>query len=199
MKQKKPQPSFKKKDSNKMKVWTRQDRSIIDVLEKEGRYIAKKEYIAIKMEDCAKFYFEVYSWYADRAKGIVPKPDDVSFPIWVSLSEDFMLQSTEDAVILELEVDSESVIVMDTDKWDRVVNFWYVPLDESDEDEFERKLKKHDIANSSAAYMSGFYPHLKKEILRSWDRLFDNSYALSDMRQGTIWEIRKEWVRRIIE
>lgn len=180
-----------------MKVWTRQDKGIIDILEKEGRYIAKREFIEMKMEDCARFYFEVYSWYSSRANAIVPKPEDVSFPIWVSLSEDFMLQSTDDSVILELEVDSSSVIIMDTGKWDRVVNFWYVPLDESDEDEFESKLKKHDIANSSAAYMSGYYPHLKKEILRSWDRLFDNSYSLSDMMQGTLWEIRKDWVVKV--
>jgi len=180
-----------------MRVWTRQDKGIIDILEKEGRYIAKKEYIDLKMEDCAKFYHEVYSWYASRAKDIVTKPEDVKYPIWVSISDDFMLQKTEDAVVLELEVDSESVIVMDTDKWDRVVNFWYVPLDERDEDEFEKKLRKHGIANSSAVYMSGFYPHLKKEIQRSWDRLFDNSYSLSDMKQGTIWEIRKEWVKKV--
>lgn len=194
---KRPQLPFRKKDLNKLRVWTRQDKSIIDVLEKEGRYIARKEYIETKMEDCARFYFEVYFWYTSRANAIVPKPDDVSFPIWVSLSEDFMLQSTDDRVILEIEVDSSSVIIMDTEKWDRVVNFWYVPLDEIDEDEFESKLKKHGVANSSAAYMSGYYPHLKKEILRSWDRLFDNSYALSDQRQGTIWEIRKEWVVKV--
>lgn len=181
-----------------MRIWTRQDKAVMDMLEEEGRYLAKKEYIDTKMEDCAKFYHEVYSWYASRAKDIVPKPEDVKYPIWVSLSDDFMLQKTADAVILELEVDRESVIVMDTDKWDRVVNFWYVPLNEGDEEEFEKKLKKHGISNSSAAYMSGFYPHLKQEILRSWDRLFDNSYSLSDMKQGTIWEIRKEWVKKVI-
>jgi hypothetical protein len=196
---KKPQPSFKRKGSSKMKVWTRQDKAIMDVIEKDGRYVVRKEYIEQKMEDCARFYTEVYSWYASKANEIVSRPEDVHYPIWVSLREDFMLQNTEGCVILELEVDSSSVIVMDTDKWDRVVNFWYVPLDERDEEEFENKLRRNGIANSSAAYMSSFYPHLKREILRSWDRLFDNSYSLSDMRQGTIWEIRKEWVKRVIE
>lgn len=182
---------------SKIKVWTRQDESILEVLDKEGRYIVKKEYIEEKMEDCTKFYLEVYSWYTNKAKEIVPKPQDVSYPVWVSLSDEFMLQQVPGTVILELLVDEEAVIKMDCEKWDRIVNFWYVPLDITDEENYDKKLKSYGISNSSNAYMSNFYPQLKREILKSWDRLFDNSYSLSDLCQGTIWEVKKEWVQKI--
>ncbi len=183
---------------NKIKVWTRQDESILDILDRDGRYIVKKEYIEQKMEDCAKFYLEVYTWYTGKARDIVPKPSDVQYPVWVSVSDDFMLQHVPGTVILELCIDRDLVIVMDTEKWDRIVNYWYVPLNKEDEENYDKKLKNYGIANSSKIFMTSFYPHFKTEILKSWDRLFDNSYTLSDLRQGTIWEVKKEWVQKVV-
>ncbi|WML34709.1 DUF3841 domain-containing protein [Clostridium sp. OS1-26] len=182
----------------KVKIWTRQDENILDVLENEERYIVKKEYIENKLESCAKYYFEVYSWYTNKASEIVLKPHDVKYPVWVSITPDFMLQQTPGTVILELLVEKDLVIVTDSEKWDRVVNFWYLPLSKEDEEEYDKKLKDYGISNCSNAYMSGFYPHLKNEIIKSWDRLFDNSYSLSNLKQGTIWEVKKEWVQRVI-
>ncbi|WPC44083.1 DUF3841 domain-containing protein [Clostridium sp. JS66] len=182
----------------KIKIWTRQDASILDVLEDEGRYIAKREYIEQKLEDCAKYYLEVYSWYTRKASEIVDKPQDVKYPIWVSVTSDFMLQQTPDTVILELLVDKNLVIVTDSEKWGRIVNLWYVPLNKKDEDAYDKKLKDYGISNHSNAYMSSFYPQLKSEIIKSWNRLFDNSYSLSNLKQGTIWEVKKEWVQRVI-
>lgn len=182
----------------KIKIWTRQDESILKILEDEGRYIVKREYIENKMENCAKYYFEVYSWYTMKASEIVPKPHDVKYPVWVSINPDFMLQQTPGTIILELLVEKDLVIVTDSEKWDRVVNLWYVPLNKKDEEEYDKKLKNYGISNFSNAYMSSFYPHLKTEIIKSWNRLFDNSYLLSDLNQGTIWEVKKEWVQRVI-
>ena len=183
----------------KVRIWTRQNERILDILKNEGRYVVKREYIENKLEDCAKYYFEVYSWYTREASKIVPKPEDVKYPVWVSITPDFMLQHTPGTVILELLVERDLIIVMDTEKWDRVVNLWYVPLDKKDEDEYDKKLKNYGISNCSNAYISSFYPHLKNEIIKSWDRLFDNSYSLSDLKQGTIWEVKREWVQKIIK
>lgn len=182
----------------KIKIWTRQNINILNILENEARYIVKKEYIENKLEDCAKYYFEVYSWYAMKANEIVPKPYDVKYPIWVSTAPDFMLQRTPGTIILELLVDKDLVIEMDVEKWGRIVNLWYVPLNRKDEDAYDKKLKDYGISNHSNAYMSSFYPQLKSEIIKSWNRLFDNSYSLSNFKQGTIWEVKKEWVQRVI-
>ena len=44
--------------------------------------------------------------------------------------------------------------------------------------------------------MSRFYPELKEEIVRSWDRLFDDSVQLGNSSAyGVLWEIRREWVK----
>ncbi|WP_369819393.1 DUF3841 domain-containing protein [Tissierella sp. P1] len=47
--------------------------------------------------------------------------------------------------------------------------------------------------------MSQFYPQIKRKIIDSWSRLFDDSIILgNDERYGNIWEVRKEWITQII-
>lgn len=183
----------------KIKLWTRQDERILDILDKDERYIARKEYIIEKMDTCADVYLDVYGWYAKKAETIVPKPKDVNYPIWVSLKSDYMLQPTDGAVILELMVDKSLVIIMDTLKWDYIVNYWYIPESKEDQLNHDKLLKKYGLSDDSSIYMSNFYPHLKKELINSWDRLFDDSYSLSKDKQGTIWEVKKEWISKIIK
>jgi hypothetical protein len=47
--------------------------------------------------------------------------------------------------------------------------------------------------------MSQFYPEIKREIIKSWDRLFD---ARVDMGNpdcyGNIWEIKREWITDVL-
>ena len=100
-------------------VWTKQHRSVLEQLEKTGRYIARREYIEIENQECAPLVLEVYDW-----------------------------------------------------------------------------LVQH---SDTQAYMSRFYPQIKREIIDSWDRLFDDSVHLnSDQRYGIIWEIKKEWVSAVL-
>lgn len=82
----------------KIKVWTRQHENILDVLDKEGRYIVKKEYIVNKLDTISNFFLDVYSWYTKKAKDIVLKPEDCIYPIWVSLNSNFGLQHVEGIV-----------------------------------------------------------------------------------------------------
>jgi len=42
-----------------------------------------------------------------------------------------------------------------------------------------------------------FYPNIKSKIMKSWDRLFDDSVELSPARVGIIWEVRQEWITGI--
>ncbi|WZL72428.1 DUF3841 domain-containing protein [Clostridiaceae bacterium 35-E11] len=184
---------------DKIKVWTRQNEAILDILEKEGRYIVKEEYIVEKMEDCSKFYLDVYKWYTKKAQKIVPKPQDVHYPIWISLDTNFMLQPVTGNVVLELLIDEDLLITMDVEKWGRIVNYWYVPKNREDEAEHDKLLEKYGLCDDSSIYMSNFYPHLKRELIESWDRLFDHTYNLSDARQGTLWEVKKEWIVNIIK
>lgn len=180
----------------KVRVWTRQDEAILDVLEKEGRYIVRKKYIEKKMEEHSGLYLDVYTWYSSKAGDISKKPHDVKYPVWVSLSEEEKLENTDGNVTLELSVDRSSLIVLDIDKWGLIVNYMYIPKDKRDEEEHEKMLSRYRI-DDTKAYMTPFYPSVKSKIIKSWDRLFDDSIEMSPVRVGTIWEIKKEWILNI--
>lgn len=181
---------------NKVTVWTKQNANILDILEKEGRYIVKKEYIRQKMGDHANLYLEVYGWYRKEAEKIVPAPEDVAYPIWVSLNEGEQIANSDGNVILEIAVEEEELITMDIDKWGRIVNYMYIPKDDADQQSHDNMLKDYNTSDTKA-YMSPFFPNIKKKIQKSWSRLFDDTYNLSSMRVGTIWELKKEWIIKV--
>lgn len=177
----------------KVKVWTKQHADILSELEKNGRYIVKKEYIRQKMGNHAGLYLEVYNWYRKAAAKIVPAPDDVEYPVWVSLSENEKIGNSDGNVLLEVEVDEDFLITMDMDKWGRIVNYMYIPESDADQEQHDKLLESYNT-NDCAAYMSPFFPVIKKKIQKSWDRLFDESYTLTPVRVGTLWELKKEWI-----
>lgn len=177
----------------KVKVWTKQHANILIDLEKNGRYIVKKEYIQQKMGEHAQLYLEVYNWYRKSAEKIVPVPSDVEYPVWVSLSESEKIGNSDGNVMLEIEVDENILITMDMDKWGRIVNYMYIPKDNDDQVVHDKLLDSYNT-NDCLAYMSPFFPIIKKKIQKSWDRLFDDSFSLTPVRVGTLWEVRKEWI-----
>jgi hypothetical protein len=184
-----------------MKLWTRQHKGILEDLEKNGVYRVKEEYIKQKLDTITPFYLKIYKWYATEGSKIVKKPKDVDYPIWLSTTNDLMLQPTEDTVVLELEVDKENVIITDQEKWGYVVNYWYVPLDREDERNHNEELKKYGISDESELFMTdkgNFYPLLRDKTKKSWSRLFDDSIRLCDLTQATLWEIKKEWIVNIV-
>ena len=185
----------------KIRIWTRQDKRVLKELEEEGVYRVKKEYITEKMDTISDYYIRLYDWYVKKAEKFVPRPEGVTYPVWVSLTSETMLQPTEDTVIFGLEVPKKYVIITDSEKWGYVINYWYVPLNTEDERLHNEELKKYGIGNESALYTTdkgNFYPLLRNKIIKSWDRLFDDNLPSSGMSQGTLWEIRKEWIVDIL-
>lgn len=188
-------------DGGKIKLWTRQHKGVLKDLEKYGVYRVKKEYIEKKLDTIAPFYLKVYRWYTEKASKLVPKPEKVQYPIWLSTTKNLMLQPTEDTVVLELEVDKKYVVITDQEKWGYVINYWYVPLDREDERKHNAELKKYGISDESDLSMGSkgnFYPLLRDKIKKSWDRLFDDNIRLCNLTQATLWEIKKEWIVNVI-
>lgn len=177
----------------KVRVWTKQHANILNDLEENGRYIVKKDYIVQKMEEHAGLYLDVYDWYYRAASPLVSPPADVRYPVWVSLTTEGKIENSEGNVQLELEMDESQLLTMDIDKWGRIVNYMYIPADKADEQAHELLLERYGI-DDITAYMSPFYPAIRQMIVRSWDRLFDDSYPLSEVRVGTLWEIQKSWI-----
>jgi len=170
---------------------------MLDILEQNGVYRCRPEYIEFKMEEFADYYKRLYSWYVYRAERIVPRPDpSVKYPIWVSLDKDTQLPLVEGTVALELEVDEDLLVVTDSEKWGYVMNFFYLPLDYEDLDRHNAELLRYGIGNETALTLEDkgrFYPIIKRKIEKSWERLFED-YAISNIYQATLWEIRREWV-----
>ncbi len=183
----------------KIKLWTRQNRAILDILERDGVYYAKKEVIQQKFGGCTDVVLKAYNWYVQKAKTLVPMPEGAQYPIWLSTSEEFGMRLTDDNVILEIEVDSEKALIFDMEKWGYIVNFWYLPRDGRDKDNHESELKRYGISNEASIFLNNYHPFLKSKVEKSWDRLFDESFKLSDLTVATLWEIKREWITNIIK
>ena len=84
----------------KIRIWTRQDKRVLKELEEKGVYRVKKEYITEKMDTISDYYIRLYDWYVKKAEKIVARPEGVTYPVWVSLTSEAMLQPTKDTIIL---------------------------------------------------------------------------------------------------
>ncbi|MBK5242688.1 DUF3841 domain-containing protein, partial [Clostridium sp.] len=118
-------------------------------------------------------------------------------PIWLSTSAEMMLQPIEDTIILVIEVDRKDVIYTDVNKWGYVVNYFYLPIDDEDEERHNEELKKFRISNESSLIMGdngNLYPLLKNKIIKSWDSLFEDNIDLSKTNQASLWELKSEWI-----
>ncbi|MBK5242373.1 DUF3841 domain-containing protein, partial [Clostridium sp.] len=103
--------------NDKVRLRTRQHKNVLDELDKYGVYRVKKEYILEKMDTISDYYLNLYEWYGRNAAKIVPRPEGVIYPIWLSTSAEMMLQPIEDTIILVIEVDRKDVIYTDVNKW----------------------------------------------------------------------------------
>lgn len=183
--------------AEKVSVWTKQNQGILADLEQNGRYIVKKEYIVQKMEEHATLYLDVYDWFYKAAVPFLHPPNDAKYPIWVSLAKEESIGNSDGNVQLEISVEKNRLLTMDLDKWGRIVNYMYIPMNAQDEEEHEKMLASYGI-DDCTAYMTPFYPNIKQKVIKSWDRLFDESIILSEFRVGVLWELKKEWIIEII-
>lgn len=148
------------------------------------------------MEEHSDIYLGTYYWLRGAVSKRMAIPPDAVYPIWVSVTEESRILNSEGNVLLTLDVPSEQVFILDLEKWGYIVNYMYIPCDKADESDHEAMLKRYGI-DDSTAYMSAFYPNIKQKIIRSWDRLFDDSIVFGPAQVGIIWEVRQEWISAI--
>lgn len=182
---------------SKIRLWTTQHKRALEELEAKGVYRAKLGSIIQKYDTCSDIFLNVYSWFSKAANNVIPRPEGVEFPIWAALEKEFSFGLIEGQVRFELEVESENVLIFDSGKWDYILNYWYIPEDSKDKEEFEKKLASRGVRNKSHICMTNFYPDLKREVEKSWERLFDPDIRISGENQATLWEIRPEWVKSV--
>lgn len=176
-------------------VWTKQHISVWEKLQRDGVYHARSSGI-FRNED-AHLMREGYRWLAANIPNAAAKPEGAEFPIWLAFSRAGTMLPTPDTVLLELEVDPALVTNINIAKWGTILNFSYIPMDAEDKKRHSKLLRDWGTSDEQAC-MTQFYPQIKREIQASWVRLFDDAIQVGSPEcYGTIWEVRKEWVRNV--
>lgn len=127
-----------------------------------------------------------------------PARRGAEYPIWLFLEEENKLPPLPGSVCVELEILRDLVVLTDVERWGYRVNYLYIPQDEKDRDAREAELKRNGIGNETALIQTGkgnFYPLLKRKIIQSWDRVFEDPATGRGLCQGTVWELKREWLR----
>lgn len=177
-------------------VWTKQHKNVLDILERTGRYCAKGAYIHMDLQECAPLVLEVYDWLAAHLPGR-GRPADAEYPVWVSYTGEAVMLPSPGTAILKLRVPGGLITPVNIEKWGAMLNYSYIPRDLQDARRHRRLLEDYGVSDAKA-YLTQFYPQIKREIIDSWDRLFDDAVVLgSTAAYGTLWEVRKEWIESI--
>lgn len=185
----------------KVALWTRQDKRSLEDLKNEGVIRIKRKHLAEKFDQIADYIINLYGWFVNQADKMVPKPEGVEFPVWCSISEEYMLRPTETEIVYVLEVDESEIIYFDGSKWDYVLNHHYVPKDEKDGDEYEKDIASKGFKDSYSFLdenTSHFYPEERKRVMDSWIRVFETDQWDTFRIQANIWEIRPEMIKEIL-
>ena len=184
-----------------VRLYTRQNDKTLYQLKRDGRIINQRVYVEMHFGDIAPLFMESYDWFTKEAAKIVPKPEDVHAPIWCSISVENCLKPIEGTVVYELEVPEERVIYFDEAKWDYVLNRIYLPKDAKDGERYKKYLKDIGVVNGFEFFQGrykGMYPEEEERIMDSWQRGFEiDNWTIFNVC-GNLWEIRQEWVKRIV-
>lgn len=183
-----------------MILWTRQVVDAYKELDDCGVYAVREEYIREKNDTISDYYLELYRWYTKAARQYIDIDEERLYPIWLSVDEQMMLQGTPGTVILKLDVPEEKVLLCNDVAWGYRMNYWYVPLDETDEKAHNEELQRYGIASEADLTLTSkgnFYPLLKKKIESSWQRIFTQAPKKPEEYVATMWEIKKEWVKEV--
>ncbi len=189
------------KNLEKVTLWTRQHKNSLEELNNNGVIRIKRKHLEEKFDDITEYIVYLYKWFTAAAEKLVPKPDNVEFPVWCSVSEKNMLRPTVDEIVYVLEVNKSEIIYFDGSKWDYVLNHHYIPKNETDASEYAKELEAKGLENSFSFInekTAHFYPQERKKIMESWYRVFEIEEWDVFKVQANIWEIKPEMIKDII-
>lgn len=183
-------------------LYSVQTDEVCQIIQQEGACFSKPEYIQRKYQESAKVFLTAYGWFAQAAEAIVPKPEGAEYPYWAFEDADYLEQPGINR-LLTLDVPAEQGIYFDSYDWTTILQLRYLGQTPEEAQDFRKGLAARGISEYDAM-MTAFYPLEKQAIQRSWHRLFrHHEQILSGDRSGVgrvqagLWQIRREWVRRI--
>lgn len=181
-----------KDDENMVTVWTAKEAVVMEAIERDGVSYVKKEYLDKKYGETAWIFNTAYEFFVKEAEKRVSKPDEAESPIWVFKDEAAVFKSSG-ATLLKLNVPKEEIIFFDLRDWNKILNLGYLGTEEETA-RFAQKLKTQGMKDSLEIFKSPFYPLLKRELVDSWNKLFDREKLCDKYVEGALWMIKKEWI-----
>lgn len=184
-----------------VELFTRQHINSIYEIKNKGFMTNKEVYVRLHMGKDANYFIERYKNFMTLAEKRLPKPKYADFPIWTSISKNNCLKPVPNSLVYCLTVPKEEVIYFDGMKWDYVLNYLYIPIDTEDAESHKAELDRlgieseHYIINGK---YKGWFPQLEQKIRVSWDRIFTIDTWNDFNVQANLWQIKKEWITRIL-
>jgi len=113
---------------------------------------------------------------------------------------------SEKIVQLTIEVDAKDVLLSDFDLFHYVLNYWYLPVDEKGDKEFEKEYTElgfgwHDLKDFDIQTQG--MKDIRTKIQKSWDRIFDLEREDENLIHGlkskksikaTFWRLKLEQI-----
>jgi hypothetical protein len=192
-----------------MILWTIQSKEAWETIQRTGLlraepgfvsrdFISAYEWMAKQMEiriEPSKGCLPLWSWYqweSERKK----KPD---------LRFGGHLPKGDHGVRIEFKIEDNKVVLSDFHLWHYVLNYWYLPATEDDDNTFEAELNEHGLSFYETKPLK--HADFHKRIVDSWNRVFDLNWAdpgesITFRRekksiQATFWKLRLEQVRKV--
>ena len=140
---------------------------------------------------CEDDFIIAYNWMSQQMRlRISEPPRGVQYPVWLwhtwegerkrpDMRRSAYAAAGTPIVLLTAEIPDEIVLLSDFDRWNIVMCENFLATGEEDD-----------------------FPHSPEETRESWNRIFDVSsaspyYSDSLSIQATVWEVRKEWIRKV--
>lgn len=175
----------------RLHLWTAQTEAVLKSLRTDGFSQVKVAYIDKKYEESAWIFKEAYGFFKQKAGQLLKPPKGAESMIWLFFDPKWVYLSG-DSYLFELSVPEEHVILFDREKWQRVLNLSYVGKDQADEIHFEQKMNQMGVSSGCEVFSSPFYPYLKSEIKKSWERIFEVDYEDHTRLMAAVWQLRQE-------
>lgn len=183
-------------------LYTAQTEAVLAVLRREGVCRSRREYVAQKYGESAKVFLTAYSWFAQAAADIVPRPPEAELPYWAF--RDLYSLDASGGNVLRLLVPADQAVLFDLYDWNKVLRMQFLGEPE-EERAFRQELALRGLREQEVM-LTDFYPELKRQILDSWPRLLRRHRALlagDDTGVGGVqaglWQLRREWVLEGLE
>ena len=97
-----------------IRLYTRQNDKTLNSLEKKGRVINERMYVQLHFGPDADLFLDSYDWFTKEAQKRLEKPEDVSAPIWCSISTKCCLRPIENTVVYVLKVPEDMITLSGT-------------------------------------------------------------------------------------